>query len=164
MTPFHRILVAVDFSSHSARALEIATDLAHRFDSAVTILHVYEPNIYAGPGSYMVPTSTYDRARPAVLATLEQQLERNSEDLHTAGVRDVETALLQGTPYDQIVEYARDNDHDLIVLGTHGRTGIRRALLGSVAERVVRKAPCAVLTVRLPEAAREELASAESMP
>lgn len=164
MTSFHRILVPIDFSPHSVRALEVATDLAHRFDSAVTILHVHEPNIYAGPGSYMMPTSTYERGRPAVLAELEQQLERKREDLHTAGVRDVEIALLQGTPYDEIVRYAAENEHDLIVLGTHGRTGIRRALLGSVAERVVRKAPCAVLTVRLPEAVREELASAESMP
>jgi nucleotide-binding universal stress UspA family protein len=85
-----------------------------------------------------------------LLGRLERRLERTGRDAHAAGVETVDTTLLHGSTASAILRYAHDGGHDLIVMGTHGRTGLRRAMLGSVAATVVRKSTCPVLTVRAP--------------
>ena len=146
MLPFKKILVPVDFSPHSEAAVATAIDLARRYEAALTLIHVYQPPHLPPPDGYFVMS-------PAELTDLMSQNERRLEDIgrtaRTAGLH-VSTAVLSGLPATEIVHRARAGDHDLIVIGTHGRTGFKHLLLGSVAEKVVQKAPCAVLAVRLP--------------
>jgi nucleotide-binding universal stress UspA family protein len=145
MMTIRKILVPVDFSAHSKESQVWASELAQRYDASLTLLHVYQPISYALPEGYVLPSAS-------LLADLEVSLgkaldEAKTQLESTAGLR-VDTALIQGVPFAEIVRFAREGAYDLIVLSTHGRTGIRHALLGSVAEKVVRKAPCPVLTVR----------------
>jgi nucleotide-binding universal stress UspA family protein len=142
-----KILVPTDFSAHSKQAQAWAVELARRYEATLTLLHVYQPISYALPEGYVLPSAN-------LLADLEVSLGHALDDAQKelesgSGLR-VDTALMQGVPFAEIVRFARDGSFDLIVLSTHGRTGLRHALLGSVAEKVVRKAPCPVLTVRPP--------------
>lgn len=144
-----RVLFPTDFSRLSNAAASWAVDLVRRFDSHLDIIHVLQPPSIATPEGYVLPTGPFmDDVRGQVRKWLENERERLQAAL--PGIR-VETALLEGTPFVEIVQYARQRAVDLIVIGTHGRSGIRHALLGSVTEKVVRKAPCAVLTVRAPD-------------
>lgn len=151
MTPFQKILVPVDFSSHSAKALEVGLDLAKRFDAALGVVHVHQPVTDSFTGGFMLPMSAVAASTTLVLSGLETLLTKAGQQARAAGVSKVETKLLEGVPFTEIARFARTAGYDLIVVGTHGRTGIAHALLGSVAERVVRKAHCAVLAVRLAE-------------
>ncbi len=148
MTPFTKILVPVDFSEHSKRALAVAADLARRYEASLGLVHVFQPVLYSVPESYMVYTQDQ---LPNLLAELEKLLEQAKHDVLAAGALQVTTAVLQGIPHVEVIRAAQEGKYDLIVMGTHGRTGMAHALLGSVAEKVVRKAPCPVLTVRTPE-------------
>jgi len=147
MPSFTKILVAVDFSPHSEAALAMAIDLARRYDAAISVVHVYQPPHLPPPDGYLVMS-------PAELTDLLGQIERRLESVgrttREAGIHHVETHLLHGNPAAEIARQARIGSNDLIVIGTHGRTGFKRLVLGSVAERVLHKAPCPVLAVRLP--------------
>jgi len=140
-----KILVPTDFSAHSKEAQAWAAELARRYESSLTLVHVYQPISYALPEGYVLPSAN-------LLADLEVNLGRALDDAKkeleaSSGLR-VDNALMQGVPFAEIIRFAREGSYDLIVLSTHGRTGLRHVLLGSVAEKVVRKAPCPVLTVR----------------
>lgn len=138
------ILVPTDFSPHAATALEAAVDLARRFEAKLTLLHVY-----AAPG--LVMPEAFVAASPAASRDLLDAIDRSLADLRarTQGPGlTVTSQAIQGRPAHEICEAARQGGHDLIVIGTHGRTGITRFFLGSVAERVVRAAPCPVLVAR----------------
>lgn len=141
-----KILVPLDFSALSKEALPWAIDLARRHDASITLVHVYQPISFALPEGYVLPA-------PSALADLEVSLGKSLDDarrdVEKSGLR-VDTKIVQGVPFAEIVRLAREGSYDLVVLSTHGRTGIRHALLGSVAEKVVRKAQCPVLTVRPP--------------
>jgi nucleotide-binding universal stress UspA family protein len=90
----------------------------------------------------------YDSAQvPGWNDKLLQSLERARHDMQAEGVLQIDTALLEGKPYQEILRFAQEGAFDLIVIGTHGRTGLAHALLGSVAEKIVRLSRCAVLTV-----------------
>lgn len=147
MKPFQKILVPVDFSAHALGALDYATELARRFQAAIDIVYVYQPSSYAVPDSF-------ELFSPVQLAAMESEFEKRLEatksETLASGIEKVETRLLMGVPAVEIVSYAEANGCDLVVMGTHGRTGVSHALLGSVAEKVVRRAPCPVLTVRQP--------------
>lgn len=145
MKPFERIVVAVDFSEHSREALRTAVDLARRYQSSLTIVHVYEPAVYALPdGSVLFTPAQFDR----LIGELERYLETSKEEATNLGAASVGTRLLQGFAAGEIVAFGKDTNSDLIVMGTHGRSGAKHLFLGSVAERVIRTAPCPVLTVR----------------
>jgi nucleotide-binding universal stress UspA family protein len=147
MAPFRKILVPVDFSPHSEEALRVALTMARAFDASVTVATVFQPPIYALPEGAFI-------ALPTVFADATIAATKNLEDLaekaRATSTIPITTKMLDGVPFHAIIGFARSDDFDLIVMGTHGRTGIRHALIGSVAEKVVRKAPCAVLTIRLP--------------
>jgi len=145
MKPFQKILVPVDFSPHSAQAIRTAAELSARFDASVTLIHVQEPLDYALPEGYVVLTAAQIDSLTAELAKL---LAVAKSDAEAAGARGVATRQLNGIASLSIVEFAKSEPFDLIVMGTHGRTGLRHALMGSVAERVLRTAPCPVLTVK----------------
>ncbi|HTE53747.1 MAG TPA: universal stress protein [Kofleriaceae bacterium] len=147
MMNIRKILLPTDFSAPSKEAQIWGTELARRYDASLTLFHVYQPVSYALPEGYVLPSAS-------LLADLEVKLGKSLDEAKaeldaTPGLR-VDTSLVQGVPFAEIVRFAREGAYDLIVIGTHGRTGLRHALLGSVAEKVVRKASCPVLTVRPP--------------
>lgn len=135
-----RVLVPVDMSEHSFRALEVARKLAAAWGGAVEVLHVVEdptrPDIYGGPPTG--PRVDHGRVRETLVARLGGGEEEVPVEVHV----DV------GQAVSTVAEFAETEEVDVIVLASHGLTGIKRALLGSVAERVIRQAPCPVLTVR----------------
>jgi nucleotide-binding universal stress UspA family protein len=149
MNPFKKILVPHDFSPHAKNALEFAVDLAKKYDASLSLVHVHEPVLYALPDSFILYPS---EQMTAMLGAFQQQLDAIQEKLRAAGLTRVENKVLQGIPVSELVRYAKEGNFDLIVMGTHGRTGLSHAVIGSVAERVVRKAACPVLTVHLPSA------------
>lgn len=144
---FYRIVVAVDFSTASAEAWRLARRMASPSDAELVLTHVMP----APPRLGGIPSARAQLAE--VLASqrrwAEDKLQRWAGE-GTAEGRRVRVTLRTGAPHDQIVALATDERADLVVLGTQGRSGLPRALLGSVAERVVRLAPCPVLTVRAP--------------
>ena len=155
-----RILVPVDFSAHSDGALRYAAKLASQVGASVELLHVVEDLAYGASSEVYVPNvpdlmqEMVNEAVPR-LTSLKQALFPHGAD--------VETAVFVGRPSSTIVDRARAGGFDLIVMGTHGRTGLSHMLMGSVAERVVRTAPCPVLTVRAADApARESAAQPEA--
>lgn len=144
MTDIRRILCPVDFSDTSHHALEHAAALAGWYESRLTVLHVIAPAFFEPPVLFAdfagpVP-SAEDRAY------LAERVRSWAAAASPPGLA-VETLLQQGPPARRILEYATADRSDLIVLGTHGRTGFEHLLLGSVAEKVLRKARCPVLTV-----------------
>jgi len=142
---FKKILVGTDFSEASDEARRVAIELARRLGAELEIVHVEEPiPAYAFAEGALLDLP---RLQEEVRTWAERQLEDLARGARASGVSTT-TAVLLGVPANTIVEAARTERADLIVLGTHGRTGLERVLLGSVAERVVRNAPCAVLTVR----------------
>jgi nucleotide-binding universal stress UspA family protein len=149
MKPYTKILVPTDFSEHAKDALDAAIDLSVRYGAALALIHVYDRVPYPFP-------DTIDEAIRSRIARAEDEsnkaLEKQRQLAVERGVQRVEVALLHGYPPAEIVDYATNAGIDLIVMGTHGRRGVSRFLIGSAAERVVRTAPCAVLTVRMPPA------------
>jgi nucleotide-binding universal stress UspA family protein len=144
MRPFTKILVPVDFSPHSAEAIRYAGEFSRRYEADVTLVHVFQPVSYLVPDGFVLFTPTQFNE---LTTEFEKQLAGAKDAALSAGATRVETKLLQGAPFEEIVDLAREGNFDLIVMGTHGRTGLKRAAIGSVAERVVRKAPCPVLVV-----------------
>jgi nucleotide-binding universal stress UspA family protein len=146
MGTIHRILVPVDFSEHSERALEEAIGLAKRFQAELHLLHcyqVYPAGAVGFPYDVALPES-YERAvRESATARLSSWREKASAQ----GIR-VEQHLSVDFPSHGIVELAEKLPADLIVIGTRGLSGVKHVLLGSVAERTIRHAPCPVLTIK----------------
>lgn len=155
MQPFHKILVPTDFSPHSAEAIRVAASLSRTFAAPLTVMTVYQPAVVPMvPDGVMFPVPVDMEAEVAQMKAKLHELELEA----TAAGADasaVSSELRQGAPFDEIIANAKEGAFDLIVMGTHGHTGLKHVLLGSVTEKVVREAPCAVLTVRLPEAEAE---------
>lgn len=142
-----RILVPVDFSAHAQHALRYAIALASRFDASLHLLHVVEDPVTTGALSPEGVMTDLTELRRELIAHADERLLVLRGQAERAQVPVVTSARL-GLTATTILEYARALDIDLIVMGTHGRTGMAHLILGSVAERVVRQAPCPVLTVR----------------
>ena len=145
MERIKKILVPSDFSAHSGEALQFAADLARHYSASIDLIHVFDTLTYALPEGYVIPSADeLDR----MLKQCQVQLDEERRGALELGAGAVETAVLQGGSVPEIIQFAKEHGSDLIVMGTHGRTGFKHFLIGSVAERVVRTAPCAVLTVR----------------
>lgn len=142
-----RILVATDFSPASAPALDEAMRLAGATGAELIIVHAYEPPAPAAFEGYVAPPSTYDQWDEALRTSTESSLQVLAAKALEKGIR-AETRVLRGIPYIAITEAAKAERADLVVVGTHGRSGLSRFVLGSVAGRVVAAASCPVLTVR----------------
>jgi nucleotide-binding universal stress UspA family protein len=150
MVQIRKIVCPVDFSPCADHAVDYAQDLAKQFDAELSLVHAYEdPAAYVTP----VPMSGYVGPGAELLLELRKQLELRLEqcraNVEQKGVR-VRAELLEGAPYRVVLDWAKDYGADLIVIGTHGHTGLTHALLGSVTERVVRMSECPVLTIRTP--------------
>jgi len=142
------VLVPTDFSDDALKAVHAARDLLRHFDDArLILLHAFNlPVEYTAYGP--IPTSVNYLEDAGIEA--EQQLTRIAEELQSEGTR-VETVAREGYPPEVICDEAKSQGADLVVMGTHGRSGLAHLLLGSTAERVVQKAPCPVMTVRCQE-------------
>jgi len=156
MSLYRKILVATDLGPSADPALRTAIELARAVGGSVVALHVTGPSpetrrFYAPlfPDEIEYYRRVEERQREAALAALRERVEslRAAPDDPA-----IEAVVRSGEPGDEIIRAAGDLAADLVVTGTHGRTGLSHLLLGSVAERVVRGAPCAVLTVRGPVA------------
>jgi nucleotide-binding universal stress UspA family protein len=139
-----RILCATDFSPQARVALEYAAELSHRLDVPLLLVAAFQIPIYPLPEGVMVRTSE----------TIAELLSQTTEDLASArrhadelGAKAIETLVVEGNPAAEIVRVATERTFDLIVLGSHGRGGISRAILGSVADKVMRTAHCPVMIV-----------------
>jgi nucleotide-binding universal stress UspA family protein len=144
-----RILVPTDFSKFSQVAITYAAALAEKFAAELFLLHVVQDLTVFFPEAVEAAPAV---ALPAdqFLAAARSAMERSARDSCLQNLA-VHQEVRVGTPFYEIVRYAREMKIDLIVMGTHGHTGLVHVLLGSVTEKVVRKAPCPVLTVRHPE-------------
>lgn len=147
MIHLRKILVPTDFSEGSQVAVRYARELAQAFNAQLHLLHVLEdPLPYTSAEAFAVPVQFYQDLEKSVRQRLAEVLSESDQQKFQA-----QQIIEQGSPFVQIIKYAKGNDIDLIVMGTHGRGPIAHMLMGSVAEKVVRKAPCPVLTVRHPE-------------
>lgn len=146
MSTFKNILVPTDFGEAAERARRFATEIALRFDAKLTLAHFWEAPAYPHLGSLY---ASWDFVTPVGQAA-EQELAQVLVELRrripcAAGI------CRMGSPWQEILHVIDEIDVDLVVMGTHGRRGIARMLLGSVAEKVVRTSPVPVLTVSTPE-------------
>jgi nucleotide-binding universal stress UspA family protein len=138
MIRIRKILYPTDFSPYSNQAYFHAVALAESHGASLTILYVY-------PGGFGAPETAGDSEDRSYWQEQLEQIRPVNEHILTHHV------LLEGDPAGEIVEFARDAGIDLIVMGTHGRSGLERLLMGSVAEKVMREAQCSVLVVKLPK-------------
>ena len=140
-----KILVPTDFSSHANYALEYATYFAQRYRAQILLVHVMAPYFGGTEADVLaIPAAYYGRD---LMGILQERLEELAAGLRGQDI-DVDTILIMGVPFVEIVKLARRHDVDLIMISTHGRTGLGHAFIGSTTERVVRKASCPVLSVR----------------
>jgi nucleotide-binding universal stress UspA family protein len=149
MIELKRILLPTDFSEFSAAARKYACAFADQFQAELHVLHVIQDMapLAPEPGVVLAPPPDYMKElEENATLMLERVL-----DPHWAAGKTVFRVVRQGPPFLEIVRYAKETSIDLIVIGTHGRSGLAHVFMGSVAEKVVRKSPCPVLSVRHPE-------------
>jgi len=142
-----KILVPIDFSEHAAAVIEWAAHLAEEHDSSCVLLHAYHLPVEFQQleGAYL-PADFWANVKEEA----EQSLSRYADQLRARGIQ-VEEAVREGYPATVIEEEAERQQADLIVIGSRGLSGLKHLLMGSIAERVVQKAPCPVLTVKTRE-------------
>jgi universal stress protein A len=139
-----KILVPTDFSEHSEGALRYACELARQLGASLTILHVYQVPGFTLPEGVILGGP---QELSSVLESVDRDLQRVRTLAFDLGV-EAESQSVCGGPSEEICRFAQEQGFDLIVMATHGRTGVRHLLLGSIAEQVLRGAPCPVLTTR----------------
>ena len=143
---FSKLLLPTDFSDCSAEAARVSRLLAEQFGSRIVVLHVLDE-----PAA-LDPMFRGDVPLELLRSRMEQFAQESMDAFlatHFAGFENVDTVLASGIPYREIIKKARESAAGLIVIGTHGRTGVEHVIFGSTAEKVVRIAPCPVLSVRL---------------
>ncbi|MBK7107201.1 MAG: universal stress protein [Ignavibacteriae bacterium] len=147
MESITKILVPVDFSNYSKNALRYAVNFSKKFNSKIYLVYVVEPVIY--PSDFSMGQVTFPVTDTELNVRAKEELEILAKEEIGVEVQ-VETIIRTGKPFVEINETARELDIDLIIIATHGHTGMEHLLFGSTAEKVVRKAPCPVLTLREP--------------
>ncbi|ELK55499.1 UspA domain-containing protein [Haloferax sp. BAB-2207] len=140
---YSHILFPTDGSDCADAALDHAIEHARTYDATLVVLYVADVREVG----YAAPALSLERVREALLESGEQVVDRVAQAAREAGV-EVETVITEGTPASEIIRHADEREVDFVVMGTHGRSGIDRYLIGSVAERVVRGSDAPVLTVR----------------
>ena len=141
-----RVLHATDFSAASSRAFKRAVDIAKVSGAELLLVHVLPSALPIVADGYVSP-KVYEDLEAANRADGQKRLDRLTRRARAAGAR-VKSLLLEGVPHERIAQAARARKADMVVIGTHGRTGFAKLVLGSVASRVLAISPCPVLTVR----------------
>ena len=146
MKHIRKIVVAVDFSEHVEPILDAAVDFARQFNAELHLVHAFDVRIpLVTPYEVAIPTAFIEEAREAAASKLDALIRKVAAEGVTA------TSHLSEVPAaSAIVDMAEELEADLIIMGTRGHTGLKHVLLGSVAERTLRHAPCSVLTVKVP--------------
>ena len=148
MKDFKTILFATDFSESSDYAFQYAFSLAKKFGARLLVVHVInEPVDLRG---FYVPHISFEKLEEEIEEGAKKMMEKFCRT-HIREYDNYETLIVPGIPYDEIIKKAAESSADLIVLGTHGRTGLDHVLFGSTAEKVVRKSPVPVMTIRIGE-------------
>jgi nucleotide-binding universal stress UspA family protein len=148
MRDFKTILFATDFSESSDYAFQYAYSLAKKFNARLLMVHVInEPVDLRG---FYVPHISFEKLEEEIEEGAQKMMEKFCRT-HIRDYDNYESIIVPGIPYDEIIKKATDNSADLIILGTHGRTGLDHVLFGSTAEKVVRKSPVPVMTIRIGE-------------
>lgn len=151
MPAIHTLLVPVDFSETSEAALEYAVSLARPLGARIVVMHAYELPIYGFPdGALVASVEVATRLMNSAQVGLDGMVSRYR------GQARIDTVLRQGVPWEEVHAVAEDVGADLVVIGTHGRRGIARALIGSVAEKILRTSTRPVLTVHADHRARRQ--------
>ncbi|MBZ0201357.1 MAG: universal stress protein [Ignavibacteriaceae bacterium] len=143
----NKILIPIDFSDYSKNSLRFAVNFTKCFNAKLYLIYVVEPVIYPpdfSMGQLAIPSMDLEMDKRAL-----EELKKLAEMDIPSGI-EVKTIVKTGKPFIEIIETAEEEDIDLIIISTHGHTGVEHILFGSTAEKVVRKAPCPVLTVREP--------------
>lgn len=144
-TTIKKVLVPIDFSDYSKSALKYAVNFAKLFNAEIILIYVVEPVIY--PPDF----SMGQIAMPSLNTEWDERAKDELDKLAKSEIStSVKTILKTGKPFVEIIETAKEENIDLIIIATHGHTGVEHILFGSTAEKVVRKAPCPVLTLREP--------------
>ena len=142
-----KVLVPIDFSDYSKSALKYAVNFVGHFKAELTLIYVVEPVIYPpdfSMGQIAIPSVDLEMDKRAV-----EELNKLAQQEIPSEIK-VKSVVKTGKPFLEIIETAQEEDVDLIIIATHGHTGVEHILFGSTAEKVVRKAPCPVLTLREP--------------
>ncbi|MDZ7363270.1 MAG: universal stress protein [candidate division KSB1 bacterium] len=145
VTMMKQILVPLDFSNFSQRALQYAREIAGFYNARLQLLHVIQD--FIPPTFYLAAAASLSRVTPELKLKIKEAMEKLFEETAGPAVT-AEYHVIEGYAAHDIVDFAQENNSDLIVIATHGRTGIEHMLMGSVTEKVVRRAPCPVFTVR----------------
>ena len=143
----HKVMVPIDFSDYSKNALRYAAQFVKQFKAKMFLVYVVEPMIYPADfsmGQVAIPSTDIDMQKRG-----EEELQNLAKNFIDPNI-EVETIIKTGKPFVEIIETASEKDIDLIIMATHGHTGVEHLLFGSTAEKVVRKAPCPVMTLREP--------------
>lgn len=142
-----KVLVPIDFSDYSKSALKYAVNFAKSFSAEIILIYVVEPVIYPpdfSMGQIAIPSMNSEWDERA-----KEELQKLAKS-EIPGESPVKTIIKTGKPFVEIIETAKEENIDLIIIATHGHSGVEHILFGSTAEKVVRKAPCPVLTLREP--------------
>ena len=143
LSDIKEILVPIDFTATSEHALDYAVDFAKTVGAKITVLHAYELPIYGFPDGALVASAD---VASRILSGAQAGLQAAIEKRKASGV-ELRAVLRDGPPSEEIAAVAKESKADLVILGTHGRSGLRRAIMGSVAEEVIRACECPVLTI-----------------
>jgi len=148
MVKVTKILYPTDFSDPSACALYYAAEMAKKFDAELVMLHVLLDE--SQMVSFYLPQLTVKNLSKDMEEGAKAKMEEFIKDTRALDGIEYSTAMVKGIADDEIIKYSKENDIDMIVIGTHGRTGLEHVIFGSTAEKVVRGASCPVLTVHCP--------------
>lgn len=148
MVSYNHILYCTDFSENARAALPFAVDMAKKYGATLHFVHVYqEPDHIAEFEISSTLKMDWVRVAHGIGAETEKKLKALCEEVRQE-VKACHSALLRGKPYREIVRYAKENNIDLIILASHGLSGLEHVLFGSTAERVLRESPCPILVIK----------------
>lgn len=142
------ILVPTDFSEHSDKALRQALDIAEKFNSKVFLLHVVDKGIQQCVADYCLPKETFDQLERESVSKSRELMEHEVSMVAGRPAVEIDFDVQKGVPYDVILQEQQDKDIDLIVIASHGKSGLMGHLMGNVADRVAERATSEVLIVR----------------
>lgn len=143
-----KILVPTDFSEHSDKALQKALELAQESDASITLLHIISQEFKECMSDYCFTPDELERLRKGLVESSEEYMKTQLSKVDPSRAKKITTAIRHGVPYEEILRYQSENDFDLIVIASHGRSAIARYLMGSVATKVVSGAKCEVLVLK----------------